>query len=113
MCFDLEDSKGLLLKVREAPILENEVKVCEATVANLNEQVKAKDALLEIAEERRKLQEERAGLYQEMFEKQKKITDQYEAMVARLESKQKTSDIRTTIQTILGTIVGIFLGRTF
>ena len=53
------------------------------------------------------------ALYQEMFEKQKKITDQYEGMVARLEAKEKRSEVRNTVQSILATILGIFLGRAF
>ncbi len=112
-CFDLADSQGLLKKVKEYPILLNEISARDNKIVNLEETIKLKDQLLVIEVERQKLYQEKVDFYSKMVDEQKKLTDQYSAMNDRLEKKIERKQFWSTIQSIAMGVAGIFVGLAF
>ncbi len=112
-CFDLDDSKGMLRKLKEHAILEQENGLLRQEIVNLKDQLKLKDALLEIGEERRKILLERADFYQKMTDAEAKLADRYAEQSEKLQKQLDRKVFWEKIGLLAGVVAGIFVGLHF
>lgn len=106
-CFDFSDSRILLERALKYPILLDEISDLKKGNINLKEQLKIKDELLVIAEQRRELQVERADFYQKMSEAQEKLTEGYAKMNESLQKQVSRNKTWDTLKIVGSFILGI------
>jgi len=110
VCFDLPDSKDLLRVVKEYPLLVQENQVLKNENENILEQLKLKDALLEIEGQRHEVEEERSAFYKQMIEDQGKLIDKYVEVNEKLQEQAERRGFWEKVGLVVTAIIGVAIG---
>ena len=112
-CFDLIDAQGILKIVKDEPFLEQENVALKDKIQNLQEQLKIKDSLLEIAEQRRQLEGERGEFYKSMSDAQEKLGNKYAEANEKLQKQLDTRAFWDKVLIGVAVVVGVAIGLAF
>jgi len=107
------DSGELFQTWKEAPLLRKENADLREGVNNLKDQLKIKDSLLEISEERRKVQVERSEFYQEIAKAEEKLADRYSQQNEKLQKQLDKKVFWEKVFLVVAVIAGVAIGLAF
>ena len=110
---DQRDSGELFQTWKEAPLLRKENADLREGVNNLKDQLKIKDSLLEISEERRKVQVERSEFYQEIAKAEEKLADRYSQQNEKLQKQLDKKVFWEKVFLVVAVIAGVAIGLAF